>query len=94
MGAPVFTKGKMKTTKKQLYNGQFVWSQKCQKSYIPYLYNTDTFKEDNWLCPFGVRIKEVWLYLDYGQPSDTKSQVTCRLSVQKQSLSSNVICFC
>ena len=21
---------------------QFVWSQKCQKSYIPYLYNTDT----------------------------------------------------
>ena len=22
--------------------GQFVWSQKCQKSYIPYLYNTDT----------------------------------------------------
>ena len=25
-----------------LYYGQFVWSQKCQKSYIPYLYNTDT----------------------------------------------------
>ena len=25
-----------------LFNGQFVWSQKCQKSYIPYLYNTDT----------------------------------------------------
>ena len=22
--------------------GQFVWSQKCQKSYIPYLYNTDS----------------------------------------------------
>jgi len=22
-----------------LYYGQFVWSQKCQKSYIPYLYN-------------------------------------------------------
>ena len=25
-----------------LYYGWFVWSQKCQKSYIPYLYNTDT----------------------------------------------------
>ena len=25
-----------------LYYGQFVWSQKCQKSHIPYLYNTDT----------------------------------------------------
>ena len=25
-----------------LYYEQFVWSQKCQKSYIPYLYNTDT----------------------------------------------------
>ena len=25
-----------------LYYGQFVWSQKCQKSYIPYLYNTET----------------------------------------------------
>ena len=25
-----------------LYYGQFVWSQKCQKSYTPYLYNTDT----------------------------------------------------
>ena len=24
-----------------LYYGQFVWSQRCQKSYIPYLYNTD-----------------------------------------------------
>ena len=28
--------------RKPLYYGQFVWSQKCQKSYIPYLYNTDT----------------------------------------------------
>ena len=26
-----------------LYYRQFVWSQKCQKSYILYLYNTDTF---------------------------------------------------
>ena len=25
-----------------LYYGQFVWSLKCQKSYIPYLYNTET----------------------------------------------------
>ena len=25
-----------------LYYGQFVWSQKCQKSYFPYLYNTNT----------------------------------------------------
>ena len=25
-----------------LYYKQVVWSQKCQKSYIPYLYNTDT----------------------------------------------------
>ena len=25
-----------------LYYGQFVWSQRCQKSYFPYLYNTDT----------------------------------------------------
>ena len=25
-----------------LYYGEFVWSQKYQKSYIPYLYNTDT----------------------------------------------------
>ena len=25
-----------------VYYGQFLWSQKCQKSYIPYLYNTDT----------------------------------------------------
>ena len=25
-----------------LYYGQFVWSHKCQKSKIPYLYNTDT----------------------------------------------------
>ena len=25
-----------------LYYGQFVWCQKYQKSYIPYLYNTDT----------------------------------------------------
>ena len=25
-----------------LYYGQLVWSQKCQKLYIPYLYNTDT----------------------------------------------------
>ena len=25
-----------------LYYGQFVWPQRCQKSYIPYLYNTDT----------------------------------------------------
>ena len=25
-----------------LYYRQFVWSQKCQKSYILYLYNTDT----------------------------------------------------
>ena len=25
-----------------LYYGQFVWAQKCQKSYISYLYNTDT----------------------------------------------------
>ena len=25
-----------------LHYRQFVWSQKCQKSYIPYLYNTDT----------------------------------------------------
>ena len=25
-----------------LYYGQFVWSQKCQKSYVPNLYNTDT----------------------------------------------------
>ena len=24
-----------------LYYGQFVWSQRCQKSYIPYHYNTD-----------------------------------------------------
>ena len=24
-----------------LYYGQFGWSQKCQKSYIPYPYNTD-----------------------------------------------------
>ena len=46
-----------------IYYGQFVWSQKCQKSYIPYLYNTDTSghlcKADTWVCPFGVRIKEV-----------------------------------
>ena len=26
-----------------LYYRQFIWSQKCQKSYILYLYNTDTF---------------------------------------------------
>ena len=25
-----------------LFYGQFIWFQKCQKSYIPYLYNTDT----------------------------------------------------
>ena len=25
-----------------LYYGQFIWSQKSQKLYIPYLYNTDT----------------------------------------------------
>ena len=25
-----------------LYYGQFIWSQKCQKSYFSYLYNTDT----------------------------------------------------
>ena len=25
-----------------LYYRQFVWSQKCQKYFIPYLYNTDT----------------------------------------------------
>ena len=25
-----------------LHCGQFVWSHKCQKSYVPYLYNTDT----------------------------------------------------
>ena len=25
-----------------LYYGQYLWSQKCQKSHIPYLYNTDT----------------------------------------------------
>ena len=25
-----------------LYYKQLVWSQKCQKSYVPYLYNTDT----------------------------------------------------
>ena len=25
-----------------VHYGQFVWSQKCQKSYIPYLYNMDT----------------------------------------------------
>ena len=24
------------------YYGHFIWSQKCQKSYIPYLYNMDT----------------------------------------------------
>ena len=24
-----------------LYYGQFIWSPKCQKSYIPYLYNMD-----------------------------------------------------
>ena len=46
-----------------LYYIQFVWSQKCQKSYIPYLYDTDTCKVDNWFCPFAVHINEVWLYL-------------------------------
>ena len=25
-----------------LYYGQFIWSQKSQKLYIPYLYNTNT----------------------------------------------------
>ena len=25
-----------------VYYGQFIWSQKCQKSHIPYLYNMDT----------------------------------------------------
>ena len=29
-------------TRTPLYYGQFVWSQKCQKSFIPYLYNTDS----------------------------------------------------
>ena len=44
-----------------LYYGQFVWSQKSQKSYIPYLYNTDTPVKRTLgsQCPFGVRIKEV-----------------------------------
>ena len=28
--------------RRPLYYRQFVWSQKCQKSYISYLYNTDT----------------------------------------------------
>ena len=45
-----------------LYYGEFVWSQKYQKSYIPYLYKSDLCKADTWFCPFGVRIKEVWLY--------------------------------
>ena len=46
-----------------LYYGRFVWSQKCQKSYIHYLYNTDTLcKGDTWFCPFGFHIKEVWQY--------------------------------
>ena len=30
------------TIRTPLYYKQVVWSQKCQKSYIPYLYNTDT----------------------------------------------------
>ena len=42
-----------------LYYGQFLWSQKCQKSYIPYLFNTETCKGDTWFCPFAVRVKEV-----------------------------------
>ena len=42
-----------------VYYRQFVWSQQCQKSYIPYLYNIDTSKADTWFCPFGVHIKEV-----------------------------------
>ena len=34
-----------------LYHGQFVWSQKCQKS------DTSVKKKNNWFCPFGVRIR-------------------------------------
>ena len=44
-----------------LYYEQFVWFQKFQKSYIPYLYYIygHICKAGNWFCPFGVRIKEV-----------------------------------
>ena len=42
------TRGKLPNPFQNSYSltspyGQFVWSQKCQKSYIPYRYNTDTF---------------------------------------------------
>ena len=43
-----------------IYYGPFVWSQKSQKSYIPYLYNTDApVKRTVGSGNFGVRIKEV-----------------------------------
>ena len=47
------------------YYRQFFWSQKCQKSYIPYLLNmhTSVNRTLSWFCPVGVGIKEVWLYL-------------------------------
>ena len=47
------------------YYRQFFWSQKCQKSYIPYLLNTHNSVNWtlSWFCPVGVGIKEVWLYL-------------------------------
>ena len=47
-----------------LYYGQFVWSQKCQKSwYILYLYNTDTsVKQTLNSVPLVSILKEVWLY--------------------------------
>ena len=36
--------------------GQFVWSQKCQESYIPHLYNTDTCVKQHLVlslwCPY------------------------------------------
>ena len=43
-----FTVQSIPSLQTPLYYGHFVWSQKCQKSYIPYLYNTDTWSSVKW----------------------------------------------
>jgi len=48
------------TIRTPLLHGQLTWFQRNQNLYNLYFYNTDTQ-----LCSYGVRIKEVRLYLHF-----------------------------
>ena len=61
---------------------QFVWSQKCQKSLHTFptsIKFRHLCKAGTWLCPFGVCIKEFWLYLFTCRQINSRSLKKTRL---------------